>query len=68
MLQLYPPYKNLVPEIPKVGKEKVTRTTTVFNELVDTTPIFFVEEVHPRHHEEVDPHHHEELFISLSSL
>jgi hypothetical protein len=49
MLQLYPPYKNLVPEIPKVGKEKVTRTTPVFNELVDTTPIFFVDEVHPRH-------------------
>jgi hypothetical protein len=47
MLQLYPPYKNLVPEIPKVEKEKVTRTTPIFNEFVDTTPIFFVEEVDP---------------------
>jgi hypothetical protein len=51
MLQLYPPYKNLVPEIPKVGKEKVARTTMVFNELVDTTMVFFVEEVDPQHHE-----------------
>jgi hypothetical protein len=51
MLQLYPPYKNLIPEIPKVGKEKVTRATTVFNDLVDTTKVFFVEEVDPRHHE-----------------
>jgi hypothetical protein len=67
MLQLYPPYKNLVPEIPKVGKEKVTRTTPVFNKLVDATMIFFVEEVDPRHHEEVDhntmkefdPRHHD---------
>jgi hypothetical protein len=63
-----PPYKNLVLEIPKVGKEKVTRTTLVFNELVDTTMVFFVEEVDPRHHEEVGPHHHEELFILPSSL
>jgi hypothetical protein len=47
MLQLYPPYKNLVPEIPKVRKEKVTRTTLVLNELVDTMMIFFVEEVDP---------------------
>jgi hypothetical protein len=51
MLQLYPPYKNLVPEIPIVGKEKVTRARPNFNELVDTTMIFFVEEVDPRHHE-----------------
>jgi hypothetical protein len=53
MLQLYPPYKNLVPEIPIVGKEKVTRARPIFNELVDTTMIFFVEGVDPRHHEEV---------------
>jgi hypothetical protein len=59
MLQIYPPFKNLVPEIPKVKEEKVTRITPVFNELVDTTTIFFLEEVDPRHHEEVDQQHHE---------
>jgi hypothetical protein len=46
LLQLYPPYKNLVPEIPKVGKEKVTRTTPVFNELVDTMIIFLKKLIH----------------------
>jgi hypothetical protein len=47
MLQLYPPYKNLVPEIPMVGKEKVTRTTAVFDDLVDTTTVFLLEEGDP---------------------
>jgi hypothetical protein len=47
MLQLYPPYKNLVPKIPKAGKDKVTKTTPVLNKLVDSRMIFFVEEVDP---------------------
>jgi hypothetical protein len=47
MLQLYPPYKNLVPEIPKVEKEILTRTTLVFDDLVDTTTVFLLEEGDP---------------------
>jgi hypothetical protein len=32
-------------------REKGTRVTPVFNDLVDPTLIFFLEEVDPRHHE-----------------
>jgi hypothetical protein len=51
MLQIYPPYKNLVPRFIGVTREKGTRVTPVFNDLVDPTKIFFLEEVDPRRHE-----------------
>jgi hypothetical protein len=51
MLQIYPPYKNLVPRFVGSTIEKETRVTPVFNDLVDLTMILFIEEVDPRHHE-----------------
>jgi hypothetical protein len=59
MLQLYPPYKNLVPEISKVGKEKITKTTPVLNELVNITPIFLLRKLIHDVMNEFDPPHHE---------
>jgi hypothetical protein len=46
MLQFYPPYKNLDPEIPR--KQKREGVTTVFNDLHKHTMIFFLKEVDPR--------------------
>jgi hypothetical protein len=51
MLQIYPPYKNLVPRFVGSTREKGTRFTLIFNDLVDPTAIFFLEEVDPRRHE-----------------
>jgi hypothetical protein len=67
MLHIYPLKRNSSRDS-KVGIEKVTRTTPVFNDIVDTTTILLLDEVDSRHYEEVDPQHHEELFILLSSL
>jgi hypothetical protein len=47
MLQIYPPYKNLVPRFVCSTREKRTRFTLIFNDLVDPTAIFFLEEVDP---------------------
>jgi hypothetical protein len=51
MLQIYPPFKNLVPRFIGSTREKGRRVTPVFNDLVDPTAIFFLEEVDPRCHE-----------------
>jgi hypothetical protein len=51
MLQLYTPYKNLVPRFLGNTREKGTRVTPIFNDLVDLAMIFFLEEVDLRHHE-----------------
>jgi hypothetical protein len=45
MLQSYPPYKNLVPRFIGSIREKGTRVTPVFNNLIVPTAIFFLEEV-----------------------
>jgi hypothetical protein len=45
MLQIYPPYKNLVPRFVGSTRKKGTRVTPVFNDLIDPTAIFFLEEV-----------------------
>jgi hypothetical protein len=50
MLQIYPPYKNLIPRFVGSTRDKGTRVTLVFNGLVDPVMIFFLEEVDPRHH------------------
>jgi hypothetical protein len=47
MLQIYPPYKNLVPRFVGSTREKGTRVTRVFNDFVDPTMIFFIEEIDP---------------------
>jgi hypothetical protein len=57
MLQIYPPYKNLILRFVGSTREKGTRVTQVFNDLVDPTTIFFLEEI--------DPHHHEASFSFL---
>jgi hypothetical protein len=51
MLQIYPPYKNLILRFVGSTREKGTRVSRVFNDLVDPTIIFFLEEVDPLHHE-----------------
>jgi hypothetical protein len=51
MLQIYPPYKNLVSRFVGSTRERGTRVTLVFNGLVDPTMIFFLEEIDPQHHE-----------------
>jgi hypothetical protein len=50
MLQIYPPYKNLVPRFVGSTREKGNKGTLVFNGLVDPTMIIF-EDVVPRHHD-----------------
>jgi hypothetical protein len=55
MLQIYPPYKNLIPRFVGSTREKGTRVTPVFNDLVDPTTIFFIEEIDPQHHEALFP-------------
>jgi hypothetical protein len=51
MLQIYPSYKNLIPRFIGSTREKGTRVTLIFKDLVDPTAIFFLEEVDPRRHE-----------------
>jgi hypothetical protein len=47
MLQIYPPYRNLVPRFVGITREKGTRVIPVFNDLVDPMMTFFIEEVDP---------------------
>jgi hypothetical protein len=63
MLQIYPPYKNLVPRFVGSTREKGTRVTPVFNDLVDPTTIFFLEEIDPQHHEASFP-----FFVIVAQL